>query len=109
MQVRDVRGDDAWQRHIVLETQARLSEVMMTLNFSDYLNPYPAVTVQIANLGGTIPFLLERMDEVTRERPGVPLFLDEALALLRRYGLVWRASDRACSSVFRCRSHRARD
>jgi predicted TIM-barrel fold metal-dependent hydrolase len=73
VQVRDVRGDDAWQRHIVLETQARLSEVMMTLNFSDYLNPYPAVTVQIANLGGTIPFLLERMDEVTRERPGVPL------------------------------------
>ena len=73
VQVRDVRGDDAWQRHIVLETQARLSEVMMTLNFSDYLNPYPSVTVQVANLGGTIPFLLERMDEVTRERPGVPL------------------------------------
>jgi len=45
----------------------------MTLNFSDYLNPYPSVTVQVANLGGTIPFLLERMDEVTRERPGVPL------------------------------------
>jgi len=73
VQVRDVRGDDAWQRHIVLETQARLSEVMMTLNFSDYLNPFPSVTVQVANLGGTIPFLLERMDEVTRERPGVPL------------------------------------
>ena len=73
VQVRDVRGDDAWQRHIVLETQARLSEVVMTLNFSDYLNPYPSVTVQVANLGGTIPFLLERMDEVTRERPGVPL------------------------------------
>ena len=73
VQVRDVRGDDAWQRHIVLETQARLSEVMMTLNFSDYLNPFPSVTVQVANLGGAIPFLLERMDEVTRERPGVPL------------------------------------
>jgi predicted TIM-barrel fold metal-dependent hydrolase len=73
MQVRDVRGVDAWQRHIVLDTQARLSEVMMTLNFSDYLNPYPNVTVQVANLGGTMPFLLERMDEVARERPGVPL------------------------------------
>ena len=73
VQVRDFREDDAWQRHIVLETQARLSEVMMTLNFSDYLNPYPNVTVQIANLGGTIPFLLERMDEVARERPGAPL------------------------------------
>lgn len=73
VQVRDLRGDDAWQRRIVLETQARLSEVMMTLNFSDYLNPYPSVTVQVANLGGTIPFLVERMDEVTRERPGVSL------------------------------------
>ena len=73
VQVRDLLGDDAWQRHIVLDTQARLSEVMMTLNFSDYLNPYPNVTVQVANLGGTIPFVLERMDEVARERSGVPL------------------------------------
>ena len=29
---------------------------------------FPNVTVQVANLGGTLPFLLERMDEVTRER-----------------------------------------
>ena len=70
MQVRDFPDDNAWQRRIVLETQARLSEAMVTLNFSGYLDPYPNVTVQIANLGGTIPFLLERMDAVAREQPG---------------------------------------
>ena len=60
--------DNAWQRRIVLETQSVLAEVMMTLNFSDYLDPYPEVTVQVANLGGTLPFLLERMDTVAREQ-----------------------------------------
>ncbi|MBI2291747.1 MAG: amidohydrolase [Betaproteobacteria bacterium] len=70
VQLRDLRDDSAWQRRIVLATQARLSEVMTTLNFSGYLDSYPNVTVQVANLGGTIPFLLERMDEVAREQPG---------------------------------------
>jgi predicted TIM-barrel fold metal-dependent hydrolase len=72
-QVRDGADDNAWHRRIVLETQARLSEVMMTLNFSDYLDRYSRVTVQVANLGGTLPFLLERMDEVAHERPGTLL------------------------------------
>jgi predicted TIM-barrel fold metal-dependent hydrolase len=58
--------DNAWQRYIVLETQSRLSQVMMTLEFSKYLDPYRNVTVQVANLGGAIPFLSERMDEVGR-------------------------------------------
>jgi predicted TIM-barrel fold metal-dependent hydrolase len=58
--------DNAWQRRIVLETQAVLSSVMMTLNLTNFFDPYPNVTVQVANLGGTIPFVLERMDEVHR-------------------------------------------
>jgi predicted TIM-barrel fold metal-dependent hydrolase len=58
------REDHAWQRRIVLETQAVLSSVMMTLNLTTFLDAYPHLTVQVANLGGTIPFLLERMDEV---------------------------------------------
>jgi predicted TIM-barrel fold metal-dependent hydrolase len=64
--VAGVHADHAWQRRIVLETQAQLSEVIVTLNLSDYLSPYGGVTVQVANLGGTIPFLVERMDEVSR-------------------------------------------
>lgn len=62
----EARADHAWQRRIVLETQARLSEAVVTLELSDYLDPYPNVTVQIANLGGAIPFLIERMDAVSR-------------------------------------------
>lgn len=65
--LRAVRTDHAWQRRIVLETQARLSEAIVTLNLSGFLAPYPNLTVQVANLGGTIPFLLERMDEVYRD------------------------------------------
>jgi predicted TIM-barrel fold metal-dependent hydrolase len=68
--VYDVQTDQAWQRRIVLETQARLSEVIVTLNLSDYLTPYGGVTVQVANLGGAIPFLVERMDEVSRSGAG---------------------------------------
>ena len=60
------REDSAWQRRIVLEAQAVLSSVMMTMNLTTFLDPYPDVTVQVANLGGTMPFLLERMDEVHR-------------------------------------------
>ena len=66
----DVQADQAWQRRIVLETQARLSEAIVTLNLSDYLTPYGGVTVQVANLGGTIPFLVERMNEVSRSGGG---------------------------------------
>lgn len=64
----------AWQRRIVLETQARLSSAVVTLSLSGLLDTYPRVTVQVANLGGTIPFLVERMDEVARkEQPAAPL------------------------------------
>ena len=56
----------AWQRWIVLGTQARLAQAMVTLNLSGYLEPYEDVSVQVADLGGTIPFLIERMDEVAR-------------------------------------------
>ncbi len=62
-----VAADNAWQRRIVLETQAVLSAAVTTLNLTDYLDAYPDVTVQVANLGGAIPFLIERMDEVSRE------------------------------------------
>jgi predicted TIM-barrel fold metal-dependent hydrolase len=70
--VRSLPGHEAWQRRIVLETQGRLSEAVVTLGLSGLLDAYPGVTVQVANLGGAIPFLVERMDEVAR-REGAPL------------------------------------
>ena len=66
--LRQVTGDSAWQRRIVLQTQATLSEAVFTLCLSDYLAPYPRLTVQVANLGGSIPFLFERMEAVRRDR-----------------------------------------
>jgi predicted TIM-barrel fold metal-dependent hydrolase len=73
-ETRKTPPDNARHRRIVLETQARLSEVIATLELTDYLDPFPNVTVQVANLGGTIPFLLERMDAVCRtETSGEPL------------------------------------
>lgn len=68
--VRDSPGHEAWQRRILLETQARLSEVVVTLGLSGLLDAYPGVTVQVANLGGAIPFLVERMDEAARREAG---------------------------------------
>jgi predicted TIM-barrel fold metal-dependent hydrolase len=66
-QVKGARADNAWQRRIVLETQARLTEVMVTLAFSEFADPYVNVTLQVANLGGALPFFIERMDAVHRD------------------------------------------
>jgi predicted TIM-barrel fold metal-dependent hydrolase len=65
--------DNADIRHTTLNIQARISQVMVTLLFTDFLDPYPDVTVHVANLGGTLPFVIERMDHVSRERtPDAP-------------------------------------
>ena len=66
---RQAVADNAWLRHIGLPAQARLSEAVITMALSDFLDPFPRVTVQVANLGGSIPFLVERLDEVQRLGP----------------------------------------
>ncbi|MEO7242371.1 MAG: amidohydrolase family protein [Variovorax sp.] len=63
------RPDNAWLRHIVLSAQQQLSEAMMTLCATSLLNDYPRLTVQVANLGGAMPFLLERLQAVRRDDP----------------------------------------
>lgn len=66
--------DNANQRHITLGVQARLSEVVMTLAMTDLMAPFSNVTVQVANLGGNMPFMIDRLDEVSRSRtPDEPL------------------------------------
>jgi uncharacterized protein len=70
--LRGVGLDSAWERRIVLETQARLSDAVVTLCLSGYLNAYPDVSIQVANLGGAIPFLIERMEEVRRAQMNEP-------------------------------------
>jgi predicted TIM-barrel fold metal-dependent hydrolase len=48
-----------------LDVQNRVGAAMATLLFSDFLDAYPDVTVHVANLGGTLPMVIERMDHAT--------------------------------------------
>ena len=54
--------DNARRRNGTLDMQASLSSVMVTLCMTDYLAPYPDATVLVHNLGGNIPYEIERMD-----------------------------------------------
>jgi predicted TIM-barrel fold metal-dependent hydrolase len=54
--------DNARRRNGTLDMQASLSSVMVTLCLTDYLAPYPDLTVVVHNLGGNIPYEIERMD-----------------------------------------------
>jgi predicted TIM-barrel fold metal-dependent hydrolase len=54
--------DNARRRNGTLDMQASLSSVMVTLSLTDYLEPYPDATVLVHNLGGNIPYEIERMD-----------------------------------------------
>lgn len=54
--------DNARRRNGTLDMQASLSSVMVTLCLTDFLTAYPDVTVVVHNLGGNIPYEIERMD-----------------------------------------------
>ena len=54
--------DNARRRNGTLDMQASLSSVMVTLSLTDYLADYPDAMVHVHNLGGNIPFEVERMD-----------------------------------------------
>ena len=66
-----------------LAVQHEVGEAMVTLLLSDFLHPWRHVTVQVANLGGTFPAVVERMDHMLALRePG------RALPSSRAHG-VW--------------------
>ncbi len=54
--------DNARRRNGTLDMQASLSSAMVTLCLTDLLAPYPEATIVIHNLGGNIPYEVERMD-----------------------------------------------
>jgi aminocarboxymuconate-semialdehyde decarboxylase len=54
--------DNARRRNGTLGMQASLSSVMVTLCLTDILAPYPDATVVVHNLGGNLPYEIERMD-----------------------------------------------
>jgi predicted TIM-barrel fold metal-dependent hydrolase len=54
--------DNARRRNGTLDMQASLSSVMVTLCLTDYLASYPDAKIHVHNLGGNIPYEIERMD-----------------------------------------------
>lgn len=56
--------DNAGLRQSTLEMQSNLSSIMITLNMTGILDPYPDVTIQVHNLGGNLPMEISRMDHL---------------------------------------------
>jgi predicted TIM-barrel fold metal-dependent hydrolase len=54
--------DNARRRNGTLDMQASLSSVMVTLCMTDFLDAYPNARIHVHNLGGNIPYEVERMD-----------------------------------------------
>jgi predicted TIM-barrel fold metal-dependent hydrolase len=60
---RVAKGTDNMRRRMgTLDMQANLSANMVTLCLTDILNDYPDAMIQSHNLGGNIPYEVERMD-----------------------------------------------
>jgi aminocarboxymuconate-semialdehyde decarboxylase len=55
-------SDNGLQRLQTLDMQARLSQNMITFCLTDFLSGFPDLTVLVHNLGGNIPYEVERMD-----------------------------------------------
>ncbi len=59
---------------LALRVQDSVAHCMVTLLFSDFLDAYPDISLHVANMGGTLPMVIERMDNVTLTRtPNAPL------------------------------------
>jgi len=66
--------DDNVAERLALRVQDQVSHCMVTLLFSDFLDAFPDISLHVANLGGTLPYVIERMDNVTLTRtPGAAL------------------------------------
>jgi predicted TIM-barrel fold metal-dependent hydrolase len=62
------RNDPAYPARMALNVQHGLGQAAATLCYSDFLDDWPDLTIQIANLGGTLPAVIERMDHASKIR-----------------------------------------
>ena len=51
-----------------VDLQSGASQVALTVILSDMLDAFPNITFQIVNLGGTLPFIFERIESIARHR-----------------------------------------
>ena len=61
-------ADHVQYRLSAVDLQSSASQTALTVIFSDILDAYPNVSFQIVNLGGTLPFIVERLESIARHR-----------------------------------------
>jgi predicted TIM-barrel fold metal-dependent hydrolase len=71
--------DTSVYRASVLNLQATLAQMGMTVLAAKLYEAFPRVLFQLVNLGGTIPFVLERLEAVASSRPPYEPFPRESL------------------------------
>lgn len=64
----DLATDHPQYRISAVQLQSRISQNVLTLILSGVMERYPHISFQIVNLGGTIPFVIERMESIARHR-----------------------------------------
>jgi predicted TIM-barrel fold metal-dependent hydrolase len=62
-------ADASVYRASVLNLQASLAQMGMTVLSAKLAEAYPRIVFQLVNLGGTIPFVMERLEAVALSRP----------------------------------------
>lgn len=72
-------ADTSVYRASVLNLQASLSQMAMTVLSGGLAEIYPRVTFQVVNLGGTLPFVIERLEAVALSRPPHSAFPSQSL------------------------------
>lgn len=69
--------DHVQYRLSAVDLQSSASQVALTVILSDMLDDYPNISFQIVNLGGTLPFIFERIESIARHRnPDAPFPTD---------------------------------
>lgn len=65
--------DLAMHRASTIELHGGITHALVSLIHSEAMRMYPHITWQVVNLGGTFPFVVERMDHIVATRdPGAP-------------------------------------
>lgn len=62
-----------------VDLQSSLSQAALTVALSDLLDIYPNIAFQVVNLGGTLPFIFERIEAIARHRTAENPFPTERL------------------------------
>lgn len=69
--------DHPQYRTSALDLQNQIAQTALTVILSDMLETYPGIRFQIVNLGGTLPFIFERLESIARHRnPKAPFPTD---------------------------------